>query len=513
MAEESGRVLGRYTLHGTIAVGGMATVHFGRLHGPIGFSRTVAIKRLHPHYARDPEFVAMFLDEARLTARIWHPNVVPTLDVVSTEGELFVVMEFVHGESLSRLIKAEGAKARRIPPSVVVAILSGTLQGLHAAHEACNEQGQPLSLVHRDVSPQNVLVGVDGVARVLDFGIAKATGRLRTTQHGELKGKLAYMAPEQLLGEETTRQVDIYAASVCLWEALTGRRLFSGNNEGDVLNQVLLGDIPPPGEYVPGLGRAVDDVVLCGLSRDPCNRFRTALEMAIALDEAMDRVASPPQVSAWLRGVVGAEMDERRRTVVEIERQTSQPSPEEALREILPPPESMPPEEPIPSSTGGSVTSTRPAEMKAFDAAFWWRTAISISQRNFKTRKAFLALAAWLVFVVTLLVLVVTTWQRPSGRAATKGEPSHPIFNDPREAPVFAPAPAESAQAPAPPTMASAPASASASQLFVDEVVAAMPGPSEILKTSPVVPAAKKSCDPPYYIDKAGRKRFRRECF
>src|ERR1700733_14777693 len=184
------RILGRYALYDEIAAGGMATVHLGRLIGPVGFSRTVAIKRLHQQYAKNPEFVAMFLDEARLAARIRHPNVVPTVDVVAMEEELFLVMEYIQGESLSRLFRAASVAAAPIPRSVAVTIMAGVLHGLHAAHEAKTEHGQPLDIVHRDVSPQNVLVGVDGVARVLDFGVAKAAHRVQTTQDGRIKGKL-----------------------------------------------------------------------------------------------------------------------------------------------------------------------------------------------------------------------------------------------------------------------------------------------------------------------------------
>src|SRR5262249_30807867 len=162
----------------------MATVHFGRLLGPVGFSRTVAIKRLHAHFAADPEFVSMFLDEARLAARIRHPNVVPTLDVVATAGELFLVMDYVPGETLSRLIAASNAQRRWIPLPIAAAMACGVLHGLHAAHEAKSERGAPLGIVHRDVSPQNLLVGTDGVPRVLDFGVAKAAGRLQTTRDG-----------------------------------------------------------------------------------------------------------------------------------------------------------------------------------------------------------------------------------------------------------------------------------------------------------------------------------------
>src|SRR4051794_3762977 len=145
------RVVGRYALYDPIAAGGMATVHLGRLLGPVGFSRTVAIKRSHPEFAEDPEFVSMFLDEARLAARIRHPNVVPTLDVVALEGELFLVMDFIQGESLSKLLRACKAKETRVPRSVACAIMVGVLSGLHAAHEAKNERGEPLNLVHRDV--------------------------------------------------------------------------------------------------------------------------------------------------------------------------------------------------------------------------------------------------------------------------------------------------------------------------------------------------------------------------
>jgi serine/threonine protein kinase len=190
---QSVRLVGRYALSAEIASGGMATVHFGRLLGPVGFSRTVAIKRLHPHFARDPEFVTMFLEEARLAARIRHPNVVQTLDVVATKGELFLVMDYVQGESLARLQRAVVAANQLIAPSMTRAIVSGVLHGLHEAHEAKDERGQPLGIVHRDVSPQNIMVGVDGVARVLDFGIAKAVGHTQITRDGHVKGKVAYM--------------------------------------------------------------------------------------------------------------------------------------------------------------------------------------------------------------------------------------------------------------------------------------------------------------------------------
>lgn len=305
-------------LYGELASGGMATVHFGRLSGPVGFSRTVAIKRLHPHFAKDPEFVTMFLDEARLCGRIRHPNVVPTLDVVATQGEIFIVMEYVAGEALSRLMKAAAAKNVLMPPKVAATIMSSVLHGLHAAHQTKDEHGQPLGIVHRDVSPQNILVGADGAARVLDFGVAKAAGRMQTTREGQLKGKIAYMPPEQLGGAPVTKQIDIYAAAVVLWEALTGRRLFDGETEAIVLARAIEGCIDPPSSHNAFLEPAIDAVVLRGLARDPEMRFSTAREMALALEQTIG-LASPSEVGEWVEMIAGEELRRRAQTIAEIE--------------------------------------------------------------------------------------------------------------------------------------------------------------------------------------------------
>jgi serine/threonine-protein kinase len=329
---EHARILGRYALYDEIASGGMATVHLARLIGPVGFSRTVAIKRLHPHLANEPEFVAMFLDEARLAARVQHPNVVPTLDVVTTDGEIFLVMEYVRGESLSRLLRADGEHARALPARLASAIAVGVLQGLHAAHEARGEQGEPLDIIHRDVSPQNILLGTDGVPRILDFGIAKATVRLQSTQEGQVKGKLAYMAPEQLRGKPLTRTVDVYAASVVLWEMLTGRRLFSGDNEGNLLEQVLLGVVHPPSRFASDLPTALDDIVVKGLSRDPHRRFADARVMALAL-EAATPLASASEMGAWVKERAKPRLDRRAELVARIE-SASGPEPSSPISDV-----------------------------------------------------------------------------------------------------------------------------------------------------------------------------------
>jgi serine/threonine-protein kinase len=289
----------------------MATVHFGRLVGPVGFSRTVAIKRLHPHFAKDPAFVSMFVDEARLVSRISHPNVIPTLDVVSTQGELFLVMDYVHGESLSKLLTAVRAKKTKVSPHIVSAIMGGVLRGLHAAHEATHRKMGPLNIVHRDISPQNVLVGVDGAPRVLDFGVAKAMDRLQEmTREGQLKGKLAYMAPEQFNGGTVTRSVDIWAASVVLWESLTARRLFAADKQVDTIMKIAEAPVQPPSNYMIDMEKtvgadayqmleALDRIVLRGLEKDPAKRFPTAREMAQALEWAMPP-AAPSEVTEWV---------------------------------------------------------------------------------------------------------------------------------------------------------------------------------------------------------------------
>jgi eukaryotic-like serine/threonine-protein kinase len=312
------RVVGRYALYGQLAAGGMATVHFGRLLGPVGFSRTVAIKRLHPQFAKDPEFVAMFLDEARLAARIQHPNVVATVDVVAMDEELFLVMEYVRGESFSRILR--GAKRQKIelPEAFISNVVAAMLHGLHAAHEATDEHGQPLHVVHRDVSPQNVLVGTDGQARVLDFGVAKAAARIQVTRDGQMKGKLAYMSPEQLSGVSVDRRTDVFAAGVVLWEALTGERLFTGEDVSDVLTKILREPVPPPSSVNPKVRREVDQVVMHALDKNPETRFQTAREFAVAMEETM-QLMSPRSVGEWVERIAGESLERRERALAEIE--------------------------------------------------------------------------------------------------------------------------------------------------------------------------------------------------
>ena len=321
MGTEDGKspttVVGRYSIHAEIAHGGMATVHVGRLMGPVGFSRTVAVKRLHAQFAKDPEFVAMFMDEARLAARIRHPNVVSIIDVVAEQGELLLVMDYIQGESLSRLLRGVRRQGPGLAPPIAGKIITEVLGGLHAAHEARNERGNPLGIVHRDVSPQNILVGVDGVSHLIDFGVAKAVGRVQSTRDGQIKGKLAYMAPEQIRGGVVDRRTDVYAISAVLWEALVGQRLFKGD-EANLMYAVLTVPIAPPSSINPKIPEALDAVVRKGLQKKPENRYATALEMADALEAAVTP-ASSREVARWMRGLAAEALNGRAGLVAEIE--------------------------------------------------------------------------------------------------------------------------------------------------------------------------------------------------
>jgi len=320
-------VAGRYVLYGPIATGGMATVCFGRLIGPVGFARTVAIKKLRHEHLETPEVVSTLIDEARLASRIRHPNVVATLDMLAEDDEVLLVMEYVPGESLARLLATLRDKSQRMDVPVAAGIITGVLDGLHAAHEARDEQGEPLGIVHRDVTPENILVGSDGLARLLDFGIAKGKGRLQTTRAGQLKGKVSYMAPEQLLGEPPDRRSDVYAAAVVFWEMLTGKHLFPpGETEADnvhLIGRILEADLEPPSAVMRGIPRTLDPVIMRGLNREPEARYATAREFALAIEHASG-VATPRRVADWIEPIVGDVLRSRAAELLAIERSADQ---------------------------------------------------------------------------------------------------------------------------------------------------------------------------------------------
>ncbi len=277
---------GRYEILGTIATGGMATVHLGRALGAGGFERLVAIKTMHPHLAAEEEFVAMFLDEARLAARIRHPNVVATVDVQQDDDGLFLVMEYIEGPSLSRLLRALQKKDRRLPLDIGLRIFLEALAGLHAAHELTGPGGEPLHLIHRDVSPHNILVGTDGITRITDFGVARAASRLASTRTGSAKGKLTYMAPEHARSERLDRRADIYSAGVVLWEMLTRERLVRGDSDMAMLQQITAAERKAPHEVFAEIPPEISAVTMRAIDRDQDKRFATAAAFTEALEFA-----------------------------------------------------------------------------------------------------------------------------------------------------------------------------------------------------------------------------------
>jgi eukaryotic-like serine/threonine-protein kinase len=288
--------------------GGMATVYLARKIGAAGFERLVVLKRIHPHLVEEKSgLVPMLRDEARLAALVRHPNVVSVIDVVEDEGQLVLVLEYVEGVSLAVLINRAHEAGVLLPPAVVSRIMVDALRGLHAAHEARDPDGNHLQIVHRDVSPQNIVVGADGITRIIDFGVAKGEGRSVMTSSGMMKGKLMYLSPEQIKLAPLDRRADVFAAGVVLHEALVGRRLFRGSDEGDVLLGILVREIEDPSSLVPGLPPALDAVIQRALARDREERFQTAAELADALEEVVG-CALPREVAAAVRALAGAEL-------------------------------------------------------------------------------------------------------------------------------------------------------------------------------------------------------------
>ncbi|UJR83796.1 serine/threonine-protein kinase [Sandaracinus amylolyticus] len=272
-----GTRFGRYRTVARIGGGGMAEVYLASLVGELGFAQSFVLKRILPELAGDERFVAMLADEARLAAHVRHRSVAQVIELVSTP-ELAIVMELVEGESLAGLLRATAAAGVRLPVHVVAYIVAEIAAGLHAAHTLVDAAGAPMNLVHRDVSPSNVMIAIDGSVKLLDFGVAAAEGRLARTRTGELKGKLAYTAPEALDGGRPDPRWDVFSLGCVLWEGLTGERLFKRESEAATIRAVLDGEIPAP-----GIAPALDRACLAALARDPAARTTSMAELRAQL--------------------------------------------------------------------------------------------------------------------------------------------------------------------------------------------------------------------------------------
>lgn len=477
------RTIGRYRIYSELASGGMATVHLGCMLGPAGFSKLVAIKCLRAQFALESEFVAMFLDEARLTSSIHHPNVVASLDVVAEQGELLVVMEYVHGESLAALLRTSRQNADAAPLPVVVRIMCDALEGLHAAHVA-SLAGRCLNIVHRDVSPQNIMVGADGNTRVLDFGIAQAAMRSQATVSGTVKGKVAYMSPEQVQSQGVDARTDIFAAGVVLWEALTGKRLFFAPDPRDTVKLLLNSTIAAPSEIVPSLPRELDRVVLKALARDPDKRFDSAHDFAEALRKAASE-GSRRAVSDWVARVAKDSLS-RRLDMLETLEASAIHAQADAVLSIV---------------TSSSPFHAPPAAESTVTQTSSTRAISGMGRRSRAQRLRPLGAALIGIAAVVLAWLAV-------GRHSP--------------APMASEAPKKAAAAAPLPDRSSAPTSATSPPSLEVESIPLAPPSGEPIKRSPNKPkpvvatephrSREKSCSPPYRIDASGVRRVKLEC-
>ncbi|MCB9604665.1 MAG: serine/threonine protein kinase [Sandaracinus sp.] len=311
MELQRGQSLAGYEIVSHVKSGGMAALYLARRRGAAGFQRPVAIKVVHPHLARDPKFVRMFLDEARLAVRIQHPNVVRVEELLEAEGTYLMVMEYVHGCSLYDLLRALAKAGRRLSPDLAAWIGIQISDGLHAAHELKDERGQPLDVVHRDVSPQNVLLSWDGHVKVIDFGIAKSRSQAEQTRVGVIRGKVGYMSPEQANAGQLDRRTDVYALGVVLWEMLTSRRLFRAENEIKLLDMVRFPQIPPPSQFG-AVPPPLEEVILDALRPDADRRLPSAKALRDRLLHAQPGAGSvhSSNLAGLLATVLGDKIEE-----------------------------------------------------------------------------------------------------------------------------------------------------------------------------------------------------------
>ncbi|MFO0546825.1 MAG: serine/threonine-protein kinase [Polyangiaceae bacterium] len=280
-------VLGKFKLIAELGRGGMSEVYLAVVAGPAGFNKLMVIKLIKAELAEDPDFINMFLEEARLSARLSHPNIVQTNEVGEAGGRFYIAMEYLEGQPYSRILHRLG-RDRGLPLGMSLRILGDVLGGLQYAHDLTDFDGTALGVVHRDVTPHNVFVTYDGQVKVVDFGIAKAMNSSHETRTGMLKGKVGYMAPEQAKGERVDRRADIFSVGVMLWEAAVGRRLWKGMNEVQILHQLLAGDIPSPRSMRPDISQRLEAIIMKSLAPDRDRRHASAIELQAELEELMD---------------------------------------------------------------------------------------------------------------------------------------------------------------------------------------------------------------------------------
>ena len=292
-----GERFGNYEIIRRLATGGMAEVLLAKQHGMGGFERLVCLKRILPHLSRQEDFLKMFQDEARIAANLMHPNIAQIYDIAQEGDDFYISMEYVRGEDLRRVYNQEVARGQTIPPNIAAHVAMGAAAGLDYAHRQTTLDGQPLGLVHRDISPQNIVVAYDGHVKLIDFGVAKAAGKLIQTRSGVLKGKYSYMSPEQASGDPLDGRTDVFALGITLYEITTGTRLFKRENELETLHAVIACNVPPPSQVVPHYDPALEAIIMKALAYDADDRFITAGEMEHALEEYLIQAGHPTSAS------------------------------------------------------------------------------------------------------------------------------------------------------------------------------------------------------------------------
>jgi hypothetical protein len=306
---------GQYYLVDPLAVGGMAEVFRAKTFGEAGFEKVLVVKRILEKYAADQGFIDMFIDEAKLSVQLTHPNIVQIFDFGKIDRNYFIAMEAVEGKDLKSILQRQAKLGEHMPIEMACMIVHQSAKGLHHAHERSDSVGLPLNIVHRDISPSNLLVSYEGQVKVADFGIADGAGGQHETQAGVLKGKYSYMSPEQSLGEPLDNRSDIFSLGICLWESLTGHRLFRRNDNGQTLTAVRSGEIPAPSNYNPKVPAELDAIVLRALQRDKDARYQRAADLQMALEEFLlpdtaDRIS--PRLAKFMHGRFGEQIRQER---------------------------------------------------------------------------------------------------------------------------------------------------------------------------------------------------------
>jgi serine/threonine protein kinase len=517
-----GTSLGRYQIVRYLAEGGMAQVLLARASGLEGFERHVVIKRIRPEQAHDVRYVTMFLDEARLAALLHHHNIAQVHDVGQDNGEYFIAMEYVHGADLRQLLRELNARHRKTPIEHVITISTAVSAALHYAHEMRTPDRRLLGVVHRDVSPANILVGYDGSVKVTDFGIAKAALRGNETRSGTLKGKVAYMAPEQCMGADVDRRSDVFALGIVLYELATVRRLFKGANDFVTMNAIVAGKIPPPSQFRPDLPRELENIIMRALAHDPEKRFQTAEAMRLSLEQFADEHGIRTSTTA-LADFILEQLGQRPEPWLDVDTQV------ESLDHDF---------------DGSGAGAVEPATLSQGELATVRRSspylavaptepAIAAQPAPSQTPMAWTAertplverlrrrKMTWLVAggsALAVLLLATLLWprggssQEPVATPAPAVMPSPPPV-EPAPAPLPPPAPAPEPVAMPPPAPPQVAPPAKRAPVHVVKKAPPKPAPPPAKAPAPPPPPAAKpaDCNPPYYFD-GDKKIFKPAC-